>query len=121
MNHKYSRREILKGTGASVALLSIPNALLQQSEAEIATRYDNAPRLGNVPIGVARGVFPGRVVWAHDPTATHWSGHIDSATDLWWTDANTDQARVDAMLSTLLRHLTLDPSKDYQPIGKTAG
>jgi hypothetical protein len=74
--------------------------------AEIATRYDWAPKQQNVPLGVARGVFPGRVVWARDPLAAHWSGHIDSTTDQWWMEGSTDQARVDAMLSWTLRQLT---------------
>ena len=74
--------------------------------AEIATRYDFQPRQRNVPLGVARGVYPGRVVWARDPKAAHWTGHIDSATDQWWMASSTDQARVDAMLSATLRKLT---------------
>ena len=74
--------------------------------AEIATRYDFQPKQRNVPLGVARGVYPGRVVWARDPKAAHWTGHIESATDQWWMPGSTDQARVDAMLSTTLRQLT---------------
>ena len=74
--------------------------------AEIATRYDFQPKQRNVPLGVARGVFPGRVVWARDPKAAHWTGHIESETDQWWMPGSTDQARVDAMLSATLRQLT---------------
>jgi hypothetical protein len=74
--------------------------------AEIATRYDFQPKQRNVPLGVARGVYPGRVVWARDPKAAHWTGHIESATDQWWMESSTDQARVDAMLSATLRKLT---------------
>lgn len=74
--------------------------------AEIATRYDFQPKLRNVPLEIARGVYPGRVVWARDPKAAHWTGHIESTTDQWWMDASTDQTRVDAMLSATLRQLT---------------
>jgi uncharacterized protein (DUF362 family) len=74
--------------------------------AEIATRYDFRPKTRNVPLGVARGIFPGRVVWARDPKAAHWTGHIESTTDQWWMDQSTDQGRVDAMLSSTLRKLT---------------
>jgi uncharacterized protein (DUF362 family) len=74
--------------------------------AEVATRYDFQPKQRNVPLGVARGVYPGRVVWARDPKAAHWTGHIESATDQWWMESSTDQARVDAMLSATLRKLT---------------
>jgi hypothetical protein len=106
MNHECSRREVLKGTGASLALLGMSNALVEQAAAEIATRYDYSPKLRNAPVGVARGVFPGRVVWAHDPKATRWSGDLNSATDQWWMDASTDQTRVDAMVSATLCRLT---------------
>ncbi|MGC2291627.1 MAG: hypothetical protein WA450_06790, partial [Candidatus Acidiferrales bacterium] len=39
------------------------------------------------PMGVPRGVVPGRVTWAHDPAAVTWDG-----TGSWWTDAHNDQA-----------------------------
>jgi hypothetical protein len=76
------------------------------SAADVASHYNYVPQQRNVPIGIARGIFPGRVVWAHDPRATRWSGHIESGTDQWWMDSNTDQARVDSMLSTVLQKLT---------------
>jgi hypothetical protein len=28
--------------------------------------------VANAPIGTAKGIFPGRVVWVHDPDATDW-------------------------------------------------
>ena len=80
--------------------------------AAIVTRYDFQPKQRNVPLGVARGVFPGRVVWARDPKAAHWSGDIASKTDQWWMDSNNDQARVDAMLSATLRRLTGSATDD---------
>jgi uncharacterized protein (DUF362 family) len=74
--------------------------------AEISTRYDFQPKQRNVPLGVARGVYPGRVVWARDPKAAHWTGHIESTTDQWWMESSNDQPRVDAMLSATLQKLT---------------
>jgi hypothetical protein len=82
------------------------------SAAAIATRYDFQPKQRNVPLGVARGVYPGRVVWTRDPKAAHWSGILGTATDQWSMDSSTDQARVDAMLSTTLRKLTGAPTDD---------
>jgi uncharacterized protein (DUF362 family) len=70
------------------------------------TRYDFAPRERNAPVGAARGIHPGRVVWSHDPAAAKWDGHIQSKTSQWWMDSSTDQGRVDAMLSICLRRLT---------------
>ncbi|MGA2277170.1 MAG: DUF362 domain-containing protein [Terracidiphilus sp.] len=80
--------------------------------AEIATRYNFQPKERNVPLGIARGVYPGRVVWAHDPKAAHWTGHIESTTDQWWMEGSTDQPRVDAMLSSTLRKLTGSATDD---------
>jgi hypothetical protein len=56
----------------------------------------------NSPIGVARGIHPGRVVWVRDPSATRWDGR----TGHWWDPDATDQAKVDAMLARSLRTLT---------------
>lgn len=74
--------------------------------AGLVSHFNYAPQQRNTPIGIARGIFPGRVVWAHDPQAAKWSGHVESATDQWWMDSNIDQIRVDAMLSTIVRQLT---------------
>jgi uncharacterized protein (DUF362 family) len=53
------------------------------------------------PLGVPRGVVPGRVTWAHDPAAVTWDG-----TGSWWTDANNNQAVIDRMVSRSIRGLT---------------
>ena len=58
----------------------------------------------NQPVGIARGINPGRVVWSHDPAATLWSGANDGTH--WWDPGKTDQAKVDAMFSSDLRSLT---------------
>lgn len=64
------------------------------------------PAKPNTPVGVARGIYPGRVVWARDPEATKWSGHWKEHSDQWWLDKNTDQDRVDALLASSLIKLT---------------
>jgi len=53
-------------------------------------------------MGSGKGIFPGRVVWAHDPAATAWDG----STGFWWQDVNTDQAIVEEMLHRSLCSLT---------------
>ena len=53
------------------------------------------------PLGVPRGIVPGRVTWAHDPAAVTWDG-----TGSWWTDANNNQAVIDRMVSNSIRGLT---------------
>jgi L-ascorbate metabolism protein UlaG (beta-lactamase superfamily) len=56
----------------------------------------------NSPIGVGKGIHPGRVVWVHDPESTSWNG----TTGAWWDDANVNQQVVDTMVSQSLRALT---------------
>ena len=56
----------------------------------------------NSPIGVAKGIHPGRVVWVQDAKATSWDG----VTGRWWDDANTDQRVVSSMTSRVLQNLT---------------
>ena len=58
----------------------------------------------NSPMGVGKGLYPGRVAWVHDPNATKWDG----VTGHWWDDQNLDQQAVDKMLSHALRTLTAE-------------
>jgi hypothetical protein len=61
------------------------------------------PQPANEPIGVARGIYPGRVVWVHDPDATDWEGPGDGH---WWESNHTSQARVNQMMSRVMCELT---------------
>jgi hypothetical protein len=56
----------------------------------------------NSPIGTAKGIFPGRVVWMWDPAATKWNG----TSNYWWSETNTIQSVVDSMLSKSVRAIT---------------
>jgi hypothetical protein len=56
----------------------------------------------NNPIGVAKGIFPGRVVWVYDRNATD-STATNKAGDYWIQ--NTDLATVEAMLYRGVRQL----------------
>ncbi len=47
--------------------------------------------------GVAKGIFPGRVVWIHAPTATSWAGYTSS--EHWYETNHTDLAVVEEMMS----------------------
>ncbi len=55
----------------------------------------------NSPMGIAKGIHPGRVVWIHDANATSWNG----STGYWWNNNNTDQNTVDLMMSKSIRTL----------------
>ncbi|MBM4093605.1 MAG: DUF362 domain-containing protein [Planctomycetes bacterium] len=53
-------------------------------------------RDGPQPLGHARGIFPGRVVWVHDPEVVRWQGPGDGH---WWEGSHIGQERVDAMMA----------------------
>lgn len=86
-------------------ILSMSTAINADSK-KTDTGYDFIPAKSNDPKGIAKGIFPGRVVWAHDPKATKWKGNWKSNADQYWLDENTDQQRVDAMLAAALTGLT---------------
>jgi len=56
----------------------------------------------NAPVGVAKGIHPGRVVWVHDPDATNWDG---PGNGYWWESRHTDQTVVDRMMDRAIRTL----------------
>ena len=58
----------------------------------------------NKPVGIARGIHPGRVVWAHNPEIATWDGKTGS----WWEDKYTNQEKTDALLKESLLSLTGD-------------
>jgi hypothetical protein len=57
----------------------------------------------NEPIGEAKGLNPGRVVWVHDPDATSWPG---PGSGHWWEADQTDQEAVHQMMTTAIRNLS---------------
>ncbi|MHC4631940.1 MAG: right-handed parallel beta-helix repeat-containing protein, partial [Planctomycetota bacterium] len=56
----------------------------------------------NTPMGVGKGIHPGRVAWVRDPGAAKWDGTTGS----WWDDDNTDQGAVDYIMSKSIQTLT---------------
>ncbi len=57
----------------------------------------------NQPIGKGKGIYPGRVVWVHDPDATDWRGLRNG---YWWDSEHTNQTNVNEMMSQAIRGLT---------------
>lgn len=104
-------------SGATIVVLVfwlffIPSGIFQLSAAGLdepyvpAKGFDFQPDAINKPIGIAKGINPGRVVWAHDPLAATWKGHWKDNNDQWWLDKNTNPKKVANMLSLTIRKLT---------------
>ncbi|HUB31603.1 MAG TPA: DUF362 domain-containing protein [Bryobacteraceae bacterium] len=102
------RRSFLRSLAAAPAagichapLIWTPEAMAQQ-RGMMAPPGPFHPEEANSPIGDAKGIHPGRVVWTRDASVTNWDG----ATGHWWDDANTNGKAVQQMTSRLLQNLT---------------
>ena len=61
----------------------------------------------NEPIGVAKGIFPGRVAWVHNPGVSNWDGE----TGLWFEDRWNSQIKATKMVTDALTGLTGDKNE----------
>jgi hypothetical protein len=93
----------------SVASIYVTLSYTSQDNALAATPPLRTPQPVNAPIGTAKGIYPGRVAWIHDPNATTWGGTSDG---YWWEPNHTSQAVVNEMVSKSLRAITGE-STDY--------
>ena len=96
-----TRREFLKLSTVAAGALAGQSLLSACDQRPIASPPKPAPISGDV-LGVGQGIFPGRVIWAHNPQATLWDGQ----SDFWWAEKFTNQGLVSEMLSQSLRQLT---------------
>jgi hypothetical protein len=82
--------------------LGIRNFVAAQNPTPLNSRDASLPFVPsegpNRPMGVGKGIHPGRVVWTHNPNATAWDGKTGN----WWDDANTNAKIVDDMVSKTL-------------------
>jgi len=92
--------------GAAVAAVWWSLSITNIEPASAAFTPNEPP---NSPIGVARGIHPGRVAWVRDPAATSWDG----STGRWWDDDNTNQDIVDYMVSQSIQTLTGQPDDEH--------
>lgn len=75
-----------------VSLVNMPEGKLA-AEVYVTEVHDS--------IGQAKGIYPGRVVWVHDPNATDWEGY--NSEEHWFESNHTDLAVVEEMLSQSVR------------------
>jgi hypothetical protein len=81
--------------GLIFALLTIPSAPFEGKSITLT-----GPQLdANTPVGVAKGIMPGRVVWVHDPDATD-ENCTNTSGDYWFQ--NTDADVVNTMLNAAI-------------------
>ena len=61
----------------------------------------------NLPLGEAKGIYPGRVAWGHNPNIASWDGK----TGFWWEDKYNNQKETDQLLGKTLFTLTKKQSE----------
>jgi parallel beta-helix repeat protein len=98
---RYVAAAVLLSVTVAVIWMSL-SATQEQRAGAAFTPSDPA----NSPMGVGKGIHPGRVVWMYEPRAALWDGKTGG----WWEDANTDQLAVDYMVSKSLRTFTGEPN-----------
>jgi len=79
-------------TWVSIGCIWLSLTLTAEKKAQAAD-----PHPVNSPIGIAKGIHPGRVVWVHDANATDWLGPR-MGDGYWWQSNHTDQEVIDAMV-----------------------
>lgn len=92
------RRYVLCAMLVAVSIGALWLAQCVTTEAPLTAQEITA----NAPIGTAKGIHPGRVVWVHDPDATDWAGPGEGH---WWQSEHTEQAAVDRMMSRAVQAL----------------
>ena len=78
----------------------------EKYDESLARDFHWKPGPSNQPIGIARGIFPGRVVMARYPEAARWPGRWDANEEQWFLDKYTSTDRCDEMLAATLQRLT---------------
>lgn len=58
--------------------------------------------VANEPVGIGRGIFPGRVTWIFNPNVAKFNG----STGNYWDDSNTIQSESDKMVVEAIKNLT---------------
>ena len=115
MEHKWSRRDVL----AASAALGVCPYMQAQGRMPMVRPAPADPKdfwvptdAPNKPIGVGKGINPGRVTWAYRPEVAKWDGQTErmsvtnKPTGEWWDDANCNPKIVDEMVSSSLKGLT---------------
>ena len=81
------------GLALVVALAGVAWAVLSQGQpAQAVPLAAYTPHAVNSPLGVAKGLKPGRVAWVHDPQVTDWNGTATSASQSWFNHINQGEA-----------------------------
>ncbi len=97
----FTRSKYLIAVLSGIAFLICFLLFESQNIKEIYAELIYKPTKGNSPVGVERGIFPGRVVWIYNPKAAVWNN-----TGNWWDDVYTIQSETDKMVSAAIVNIS---------------
>ena len=97
---EFARQRRFAAACACTTALVVCAVVVVRSVPESASYAGNSP---HGPIGVGKGIYPGRVVWVHAPDATAWGGY--SSTERWYASNHTDLAVIEDMMSEGIRRI----------------
>jgi hypothetical protein len=88
---------VIAGFGASFLLMPKPSAEAKPVKSVLEIWYKP-----NIPLGIAKGIFPGRVAWGHNTKIASWDG----TTGFWWEDRFNNEPETDKLFAQTLFSLT---------------
>jgi len=100
-----NRRVILTKSILFFVFLALPLFSFSDSSSGTIKHVDVGYYAVNEPIGIAKGIYPGRVVWIHDSRATS-KTFTNTAGDYWFMDKNSNQDVIEKMLNNSLLEIS---------------
>jgi hypothetical protein len=95
-------RYVVAGLALAAAVMAIYWPISVTGERAVKAAQFVPVDPANAPIGVGKGIHPGRVVWVYDPELCDRHG----SSGRWWTDQRTDPNVAHRMMSRAIRELT---------------
>jgi len=102
---KKGRLFLLKGVLAIVFVVSLFFSFQLSTPGSQVSLVDASYLTANAPIGIAKGIYPGRVVWVMDKDVTN-EKCTNKAGDYWYLSQNTNQAATEKMLADGIKNIS---------------
>lgn len=102
----YSWKDPDLGPSTTIQLLDEPINRDRLFFGEFNPKFPKQFVAPNVPLGVGKGIHPGRVAWIHNPGVAQWDGR----TGLWVEDRWNNQAKADDMVREAVIQLSGEPN-----------
>lgn len=90
----------------TITVLTLVQNSEQASATTVKSKWFSDPLGSNSPIGTAKGIFPGRVVWVYDADATNINCTNANKANAYFQNTNTNQTIVDDMFSKGILSIT---------------